>query len=406
MIPLYLIQFANAPVGYLNFRCKIQIRLMGKMSMPGSPFHGLLGARQQIANQMTLSESALGADNNGIQDNLQINCSNSKTPSNGYPSSIAIKENCNSNHEYNNISDIKVIPAKRRIISFDERRTNSLPHHYKARPSSLRNRVGSPEIVAVERDKEQKAQVNPVEFKKRLDIITDWFVDFNDEQRTATIQKLLPYLGSSQFHYLSHQLPDGNLHALCNLGCSDFLPHLPEQITAKILIYLDPVSLVNASLVCKDWHNLVESSWTCWKRLCFLPQWQLSGQANSEQLEKYSVNKAAGYGDEIDVDFAKVWKTIFVERFKLRRAWLKGRCHVRTFEGHSGGISCVQFDGSRIVSGSHDKTIRVWNIKTNSKWSVLTLAGHSGEVRCLHLESGGNRLVSGSTDATIKGKEK
>ena len=76
---------------------------------------------------------------------------------------------------------------------------------------------------------------------------------------------------------------------------------------------------------------------------------------------------------------------------------------MRTFEGHSGGISCVQFDGSRIVSGSHDKTIRVWNIKTNSKWSVLTLAGHSGEVRCLHLESGGNRLVSGSTDATIKG---
>ena len=75
---------------------------------------------------------------------------------------------------------------------------------------------------------------------------------------------------------------------------------------------------------------------------------------------------------------------------------------MRTFEGHSEGISCVQFDGSRIVSGSHDKTIRVWNIKTNSKWSVLTLTGHSGEVRCLHLEPGGNRLVSGSTDTTIK----
>ena len=40
----------------------------------------------------------------------------------------------------------------------------------------------------------------------------------------------------------------------------------------------------------------------------------------------------------------------------------------------------------RIVSGSHDKTIRVWNIKTNSPWSVMTLTGHSGEVRCLHLE--------------------
>ena len=89
-----------------------------------------------------------------------------------------------------------------------------------------------------------------------------------------------------------------------------------------------------------------------------------------------------------------------MERWKLKRAWMAGQAHVRTFEGHSGGISCVQFDGQRIVSGSHDKTIKVWNVKTNSPWSVMTLAGHSGEVRCLHLE--GNRLVSGSTDLTIK----
>ncbi len=52
------------------------------------------------------------------------------------------------------------------------------------------------------------------------------------------------------------------------------------------------------------------------------------------------------------------------------------------------------------MSGSHDKTIRVWNIKTNSPWSVMTLVGHSGEVRCLHLH--GDRLASGGTDGTIK----
>ena len=252
-------------------------------------------------------------------------------------------------------------------------------------------------------DNNGQTQINPTEFKKLLDLITNWFTDFNDEQRTTTIQKLLPYLGPSQFHYLSNQLPNGNLHALCNPGCSDFLPQLPGPITSKILNHLDPVSLVNASLVCKDWYNLVDSSWTCWKRLCFTPRWQLSPQASQEQLDKYIGNNTVTNGNESNNQLSNLWKAIFIERFKLRRAWLKGRCHVRTFEGHSGGISCVQFDGSRIVSGSHDKTIRVWNIKTNSKWSVLTLTGHSGEVRCLHLESGGNRLVSGSTDATIKG---
>jgi len=64
------------------------------------------------------------------------------------------------------------------------------------------------------------------------------------------------------------------------------------------------------------------------------------------------------------------------------------------------GISCVQFDDTRIASGSYDKTIRVWDIKSNDSDVVLTLAGHSGTVRCLNLN--GNRLVSGSVDRSIK----
>ena len=53
------------------------------------------------------------------------------------------------------------------------------------------------------------------------------------------------------------------------------------------------------------------------------------------------------------------WKAVFSERFRLRNNWLGGRCNVRTFEGHTQGVSCVQFDDTRIVSGSSDKTIKV-----------------------------------------------
>lgn len=80
--------------------------------------------------------------------------------------------------------------------------------------------------------------------------------------------------------------------------------------------------------------------------------------------------------------------------FRLWRNWTAGRCVIRTFIGHSQGISCVQFDSNRIVSGSSDSTIRIWDIKTNvGSVGSMTLTGHSGTVRCLHLDR--NRLASG-----------
>ena len=62
---------------------------------------------------------------------------------------------------------------------------------------------------------------------------------------------------------------------------------------------------------------------------------------------------------------------MFAERYRLRNNWLKGRCTVRTFEGHSQGISCVQFDDTRIVSGSSDKTIKVSKTTICEKWQFL-----------------------------------
>ena len=140
--------------------------------------------------------------------------------------------------------------------------------------------------------------------------------------------------------------------------------------------------------VCKYWHTLIESSWV-WRRLCFLRPWKLSPRDSEAQLERHrrlsgedTISQSSNGSDHFSNFNSNIdWKQVFRERFKLRRSWLSGQCHVRTFEGHTGGISCVQFDGGRIVSGSHDKTIRVWNIKTNSPWSVMTLTGHSGEVR-------------------------
>ncbi|CAI8051428.1 Probable E3 ubiquitin ligase complex SCF subunit sconB [Geodia barretti] len=179
-----------------------------------------------------------------------------------------------------------------------------------------------------------------------------------------------------------------NLHGLCPLNCQDLLSWLPSNLAFFILSFLDPVSLCRASQVCRIWYHMANDC-RLWMKFCRLRVWQLSQTGEDKQRNKH-----------VSVDGRIMWKAMFSERFRIRRNWLKGFCNVRTFEGHTQGISCIQFDDTRIVSGSWDKTIRCGIDAQNTAWAALTLTGHSGTVRCLHLHD--NRLVSGSSDRTIK----
>ena len=119
-----------------------------------------------------------------------------------------------------------------------------------------------------------------------------------------------------------------------------------------------------------------------------------------------------------------------------------GEC-VKTLEGHSGsvwsGVPCVFFrsstgrpvaqvtsvtvfpGGDRVVSGSDDRVLKLWDAATGA--CIETLKGHSGAVRsCVQWSSffrsstgrevaqvwsvavfpGGDRVVSGSNDETIR----
>jgi WD40 repeat protein len=93
---------------------------------------------------------------------------------------------------------------------------------------------------------------------------------------------------------------------------------------------------------------------------------------------------------------------------------------------HSGDINSVAFspDGTKIVSGSDDKTIKVWDsgvcrspqnrpfsAKTNACWLVLAdklemlsekTNAHSGWVGSVPFSPDGTKIVSGSSDGTIK----
>ena len=69
---------------------------------------------------------------------------------------------------------------------------------------------------------------------------------------------------------------------------------------------------------------------------------------------------------------------------------------------HSSYVESVAFspDGSRIVSGSADNSIKVWNVSTGI--CERTLNGHSRYVWSVAFSPDGSRIVSGSEDFSIK----
>jgi WD40 repeat protein len=71
-------------------------------------------------------------------------------------------------------------------------------------------------------------------------------------------------------------------------------------------------------------------------------------------------------------------------------------------KGHTGWVTSVAFtqDGSRVVSGSNDKTVRIWNVMTGEVEAELK--GHTDSVRSVAFAQDGSRVVSGSDDNTVR----
>jgi WD40 repeat protein len=71
--------------------------------------------------------------------------------------------------------------------------------------------------------------------------------------------------------------------------------------------------------------------------------------------------------------------------------------------GHSGWVVSVAYspDGKHIVSGSNDKTVRIWDAETGAA-VCDPLLGHSGRVDSVAYSPDGKHIVSGSGDKTVR----
>jgi WD40 repeat protein len=76
---------------------------------------------------------------------------------------------------------------------------------------------------------------------------------------------------------------------------------------------------------------------------------------------------------------------------------------VHTLQGHEGAVHSLAFspDGSLLVSGSADGTVKLWRVADGSE--VRTMRGHQGPVHFVAFSADGKFVISRGDDRTIKG---
>ncbi|KAK9695870.1 SCF ubiquitin ligase complex subunit cdc4 [Basidiobolus ranarum] len=235
----------------------------------------------------------------------------------------------------------------------------------------------------------------------------------------------------------------------------DFLGKLPYELGLKIVRYLDIQSICRSARVSKCWRKLVDSDVNIWKSLFNLAGFKFTEEdmmvLNSFEKKQKRMNPlrnppsiasenrrisdgqsrlredefAAGESrglvasdteddfeviipgltapsdprDCLEVVAKHTYKYLYRRHHIIRRNWMRGRCSSISFEGHSECVvTCLQFDSDKIVSGTEDFDIHIYDTKTGSLRKKLQ--AHNGGVWALQYY--GNTLVTGSTDRTVR----
>jgi len=170
---------------------------------------------------------------------------------------------------------------------------------------------------------------------------------------------------------------------------------LPCELGFKVIDYLDVKTLLVCIRTCSSWKNLIESEGAqiaIWKKR-LLQEGFASEKTLLSNLERFKgknmiLNDAHG-----------IIKAFYCDQYKTRQNWILGRYRKLSFPAHGESVvTCLQFDEDKIITGSDDQTIQIYDIK---KGELITrLEGHNGGV--WGLQYWNSTLVSGSTDRTLR----
>ncbi|TYZ60466.1 hypothetical protein PybrP1_002668 [[Pythium] brassicae (nom. inval.)] len=273
------------------------------------------------------------------------------------------------------------------------------------------------------------------------------------EQRENALKQ---QVGELQTQIQASELSYWRLHTsrmltVATSGHSPQLHELPVVLIVNVFSYLDTRSVVRAGSA----HRLLQAVTACnafWEGIYAL-RWRQAdikqgfervrvfaakyglGPVSTEQNCRSADRATASAPESKPVEAATNavdWHALYRERHIVERNWVNGRALITTLNGHNGTVTCLQFDGSRLVSGSDDGSMMLWSLHSpdeepqrefgastaslqagqhsmlmqqhhRQRKSVVKLHsffGHGGPVWALHFRD--STLVSGSYDKTVK----
>ncbi|KDQ09581.1 hypothetical protein BOTBODRAFT_36984 [Botryobasidium botryosum FD-172 SS1] len=231
----------------------------------------------------------------------------------------------------------------------------------------------------------------------------------------------------------------------------DIISLLPIEISLQILLFLDLPSIIASLSVSRYW-NVLASDYFIWRDLFYRQSgWHVNAALAMRQLHGRPRIARSG-GTEVDSlpplspaatrnislrsslsqrptsastipsiigspsleyrslspptptqiiptpSFALDWNRLYKTRLDVDRRWARGEPAKKTITGHTDSVYCLEFDSEKIITGSRDRTIKIWSLRT--KKLLQTLHGHEGSVLCLKFDRSGF-MVSGSSDRQV-----
>lgn len=191
----------------------------------------------------------------------------------------------------------------------------------------------------------------------------------------------------------------------------DFVAILPKEINLTIFSYLDAKTLCHAAQVSQTWKEIANDD-LLWHQMCeqhidkkctkcgwglpLLDKKRLKRQNTKNQpaFKKRAINQ------QVQSIIKRPWKDVYSERMMVERNWRNNQYNLLRLQGHTDGVMCIQFCeiSKLVITGSLDKTIRVWHLETGEL--IRTLIAHSGGIRSLQFDDA--KLVTGSMDKTLR----